>query len=167
MTDSIAIKVPETKEFALDQENELRKQITALGPLIETEEERSIYRVIDNFTTYYFTEILPPIMKDDEINKDPSVDLTNNNVQYRVEEFFEQTKTYIELIEDQLNDNAEKLTKKQLFIQNWIFILFMIFLILLLFIIRKIFKNVTKPLADFTYSANEIAAGREAVIRVD
>ena len=43
----------------------------------------------------------------------------------------------------------------------------MLFLILLLFMIRKIFKNVTKPLADFTYSANEIAAGREAVIKVD
>ena len=31
---------------------------------------------------------------DNEINKDPSVDLTNNNVQNRVEEFFEQT-TYL------------------------------------------------------------------------
>ena len=30
MTDSIAIKVPETREFALDQENELRKQMTEL-----------------------------------------------------------------------------------------------------------------------------------------
>ena len=27
MTDSIAIKVPETRELALDQESELRKQI--------------------------------------------------------------------------------------------------------------------------------------------
>ena len=64
MTDSIAIKVPETKELTLNQESELRKQITALHPLIETKEERSIYWVIDNFTTYYFAEILPPIMKD-------------------------------------------------------------------------------------------------------
>ena len=83
-------------------------------------------------------------MKDNEINKDPSADLTNNNVQNRVEEFFEQTTSYIELIEDQLNDNAEKLTEKQLFIQNGIIILFMVFLILLFFMIRKIFKNVTK-----------------------
>ena len=48
--------------------------MTELDPLIETEEERSIYQVIDNFTTYYFTEILPPIMNDNEINKDPSAD---------------------------------------------------------------------------------------------
>ena len=59
--------------------------------MIETKEERSIYRVIDNFTTYYFAEILPLIMRDYEINKDPSADLKNNNVQNRVEEFFEQT----------------------------------------------------------------------------
>ena len=30
-----------------------------------------------------------------------------------------------------------------------------------------IFKKIGKPLADFTYSANEIAAGRDAVIQVD
>ena len=120
MTDSIAIKVPENREFALNQESELRKQITALHPLIETEEERSIYRVIDNFTTYYFAEILPLIIKDYEINKDASADLKNDNVHYRVEEFFEQTTTYIELIEEQLNRNAEELMKKQLFIQNGI-----------------------------------------------
>lgn len=167
MVDSIAIKLPETSELALDQENELRIQITALEPLIKTEEERSIYQVIDNFTTYYFTEILPPIMKDDEINKDPSADLKNINVQYRVEEFIEQTSSYIMLIEEELNRNGEKLTEKQFIIQNCIIILFMIFLIVLLFMIRRTFKNVTKPLADFTYSANEMAAGREAVIQVD
>ena len=167
MTDSIAIKVPENREFTLNQESELRKQITALHPLIETKEDRSIYWVIDNFTTYYFAEILPLIIKDYEINKDASADLKNDNVHYRVEEFFEQTTTYIELVEDQLNRNAEELMKKRLFVQNGILILFMIFLIILLFMFRKIFKKVTKPLADFTYSANEIAAGREAVIRVD
>ena len=61
MTDSIAIKVPENKEVTLNQETELKKQMTELDPLIETEEERSIYWVIDNFTTYYFSEILPLI----------------------------------------------------------------------------------------------------------
>ena len=30
-----------------------------------------------------------------------------------------------------------------------------------------IFKKIGKPLADFTFSANEIAAGRDAVIKVD
>ena len=30
-----------------------------------------------------------------------------------------------------------------------------------------IFKRIGKPLAEFTFSANEIAAGRDAVIKVD
>ncbi|WP_428911879.1 ATP-binding protein [Niallia sp. Krafla_26] len=167
MSDSITIKIPEKKKFALDQENELRKQMNALQPLIETEQERSMYRVIDNFTTYYFTDILFPIMKDDEINEVSSADLKNNNDQNRVKEFLEQTTSYIKLIEEQLNDNAENLMKKQLVIQYCIILFFMIFLVLLLLIIHKIFKNVTKPIANFTHSANEIAAGRDAVIRVD
>ena len=65
------------------------------------------------------------------------------------------------------NENANKLNEKQEIIQNSINIIFILFLILLLSSILMIFKNVGKPLADFTYSANEIAAGRDAVIKVD
>ena len=44
MTDSVAIKVPENKEVALNQEKEMNQQITELDQLIVTEEERSFYR---------------------------------------------------------------------------------------------------------------------------
>ena len=71
------------------------------------------------------------------------------------------------LLEGQLTDNANKLTEKQLFIQNSVIIFIILFLILLLFTIRRIFKSIGKPLAEFTFSANEIAAGRDAVIKVD
>ncbi len=91
--------------------------------------------------------------------------LQDSNVNFRVEEFLEQTKSFIILLDGQLTDNAEKLTEKQLFIQNSVIIFFILFLILSLFIIRKIFKNIGKPLAEFTFSANEIAAGRDAVIK--
>ena len=67
---------------------------------------------------------------------------------------------------DNLTDNANKLTKKQLIIQNSVIIFFILILILLLLIIRKIFKSIGKPLSEFTFSANEIAAGRDAVIKV-
>ena len=46
-------------------------------------------------------------------------------------------------------------------------VIFILFLILLLSTIRRIFKSIGKPLAEFTYSANEIAAGRDAVIKVN
>jgi signal transduction histidine kinase/CheY-like chemotaxis protein len=59
------------------------------------------------------------------------------------------------------------LTEKQLDLQNSVIIFFILFLILLVLIIRMIFRNVGKPLADFAIAANEIAAGRDAVITVD
>ena len=64
MTDSVAIKMPENKEVALNQETEMNQQIAELDQLLVTEEERSFYREIDDFTTYYFTEIIPSIMNE-------------------------------------------------------------------------------------------------------
>ena len=57
MTDSVAIKVPENTEETLNIESELKQKITELSQLIETEEERFIYRDIENFTTYYFADV--------------------------------------------------------------------------------------------------------------
>ena len=73
----------------------------------------------------------------------------------------------VRCFEEQLEENANKLNEKQEFIQNSMNILIILFLILLLCSIRMIFKRIGKPLADFTFSANEIAAGRDAVIQVD
>ena len=83
MEDSISFKVPKNREEALNQESELRQQVTELDQLIETEEERSIYQDIDNFTTYYFIDVLPLIMNEYEKNQDPSVDLTNSDVHFK------------------------------------------------------------------------------------
>ena len=46
MTDSLSFKVPENREEALNQESELRQQITELDKLIETKEERSFIRIL-------------------------------------------------------------------------------------------------------------------------
>ncbi len=86
---------------------------------------------------------------------------------YKVEEFTEQTKSLSTLLEEELTNNSIKLTKKQSFLQNSVITFFILFLILLLFTIQRIIRNVGKPLADFTFSANEIAAGRDAAIKVD
>ena len=167
MPDAIAARVPKDRNEALNLESELRQQMTELKQLIETKEERSSYQVIDNFTIYYFKEVLPLIMNEYEKNHNPSVDLTNNDVNYKVEEFLEQTKSFSALLEETSYHNSLKLTKEQSFLQNSVIIFFILFLILLLFTIQRIIKNVGKPLADFTFSANEIAAGRDADIKVD
>ena len=72
----------------------MNQQIAELDQLIVTEEERSFYQVIDDFTTYYFTEVIPPIMNEYEIKQDPSVDLTDSHVTLKVKEFLNQTKFF-------------------------------------------------------------------------
>ncbi len=54
MPDSIAVRVPKDREEALNLESELRQQMTDLHQLIESEEERSSYQVIDNFINLLF-----------------------------------------------------------------------------------------------------------------
>ena len=167
MADSVAIKVPENKEVALNQEMEMNHQMAELDKLLVTEEERSFYREIDDFTTYYFTEIIPSTMNEYNIHLDPSVNLTDSHVASKVKGFLHQTDSFSKLLDEQLDENANRLNEKQELIQNSINIIIILFLILLLSSILMIFKKIGKPLADFTYSANEIAAGRDAVIQVD
>ena len=85
----------------------------------------------------------------------------------RQTEFLEQTKSFIILLDGQLTDNSDKLSEKQSIIQNSVIIFFILILLLSLLIIRKIFKSIGKPLSEFTFSANEIAAGRDAVLKVN
>ena len=167
MTDSLSFKVPENTEVLHTQESKLRLQMTKLNKLIETEEERSIYHDIDNFTTYYFTEVLPPLMKKYEKTKDTSADLTNPAVTSKVEKHLNEIESFSRLLQKQLEDNADKFTEKDEQIQNSIFMLFILFLMLIVFTTRMMFKKIGKPLAEFTFVANEIAAGRDEVIKVD
>ena len=51
-------------------------------------------------------------MNEYEINQDPSADLTDSDVHFKVEEFLEQTKSFSALLEGQLKDNAVNLTEK-------------------------------------------------------
>lgn len=167
MADSVAIKVPENKEVTLNQETEMNHQMAELDKLLVTEEERSFYRMIDDFTTYYFTEIIPSAMNEYNIHLDPSVNLTDSHVASKVKGFLHQTDSFNKLLDEQLDENANRLNEKQEILQNSTNVIIILFLILLLSSILMIFKKIGKPLADFTYSANEIAAGRDAVIQVD
>ena len=88
------------------------------------------------------------------------------SLQNRVEEFLHQTDSYCKLLDEQLDDNANRLNEEASYSSKIAsYIIFILFLILLLSSILMIFKKIGKPLADFTYSANEIAAGRDAVIK--
>lgn len=164
MTDSVAINAPENMEETLNLESEIKRNLTELSQLIETEKEILIYQDIENFTSYYFATLVPLIMNEYEKNQDPSIDLQDSNVIFMAEGFLKQAKSFIILLDGQHTDNSNKLTEEQLNIQNYVIIFFILILILLFFIIRNIFKSIGKPLSEFTFSANEIAAGRDAVL---
>ncbi|QFF97458.1 response regulator [Psychrobacillus glaciei] len=167
MTDSIAFKFTTNMEEPLKFERELKQNLTELGPLIGTENEMLIYQDIDNFISYYFSTLLPLIMSEYEKSENPSIELRDIKANFQVEEFLEQTKSFISLLKEQLADSSDDLAKKQSIIQSSVIVFFILTLILSLLIVRRIFNNIGKPLSEFTFSANEIAAGRDAVLKVN
>lgn len=167
MKDSLAISVPVDNGEALNQEQELRKQLNEFGNLMETKEERLIHHNLDGFITYYYTSIVPPMMENYERDQDASVDIYDNEINLRVKGIFNQLNAFNRLLNEQLAANASNLAEKQSSLQNNLIIFLILILSLLLFTTHRVFKSIGKPLAEFTFSANEIAAGREAIITVD
>jgi len=164
---SIVFIVPVSKEKVLDTERRVRQNLTELEPLIKTDEEKVIYQNIDNFTSYYFTNLIPLIMSEYNKTEDPSIDIQDSVIVLRVENFFEQGKLYGTLLEGKQTDIEAKLVENQANIQKAVILFFIFILILSFLVIRKIIRSIGKPLANFTTAANEIAAGRDAAIEID
>ncbi len=167
MADSLSIRVPITEEEAMDEEKALRQELDEFDKLIVTKDERSIYQHIDDFINYYYTEVIPGVINDYEQHHDPSVEVSKSNIYLTIEEFLDDMNSTGMMFEEQLTNNAEKFTEEQTKLQYSLMFFLLVFLILLLLVLRRMFKSIGKPLAEFTQSANEIAAGREAVINVD
>ena len=85
----------------------------------------------------------------------------------KVDDFRKLMKESISLYGEKLEENVRVLEENQTYIQISFLLLTLLFVILLLIAIKGIFRNIGKPLSDFTFAANEIAAGREAGISVD
>lgn len=165
--DSIAFKVPEGKKQTLDAESELQNRIADLEKLMKTKEERAFYQEIDQFTTYYFHQVLPLVVQKYEQEKDPSVDLDNDDITIQVERFLKHSESYSEGLQEKLKAHFKQLTTQQLVVQYTIVSFLILLLIILITLLRIFFKKIGKPLAEFTFSANEIVAGRDAILTVD
>jgi signal transduction histidine kinase/CheY-like chemotaxis protein len=166
-SNSLVVSVPNNEEEIVKKEKELRGELSEFNKLIETEEDQSIYQNIDDFITYYFASVLPFIMDDYKQNHNPSVDINNSIVYSKVNTILSQMESFVDQLNGQQSDNADNLAKKQTLLENSLIILALLFFAFLLFTVLRIFKSIGKPLAEFTISANEIAAGREATIKVD
>ncbi|MEH7524928.1 ATP-binding protein [Bacillus sp. JJ1503] len=165
--DSISIRVPINKEEADQQEQELRNELYEFGKLAKTNDETFIYQRIDSFITYYFTTVVPAIIQDYETTGDQSVDISDSVVSLQVKDFLNQMNLFVTNLQEQLATNANKFEEKESMQQYNLSVYLILFLLVLLFAIYKILKNIGKPLTEFTYYTNEIAAGRETFIKVD
>lgn len=164
---SIALRVPENEEERLAIEKTVKQKIIELGRLIESEEEKFRYEEIKSYANYYFTTLLPLILDAYDKTQNPTLDLEDSDALVRTEEFDKQINLLMSYFELQQTNAADKLSEKQFVTQYSVIFFFILILILSLLIIRRIMESIGKPLTDFTLSANEIAAGREATISID
>lgn len=164
---SLTIRVPTSEEELLYQEKELTQKLNEFNELIQTNDDAVIYQNMNSFMEYYFAEVIPSLMKEYEQNHDPSVEISNETVYKKMELSLQQLSSIVPQLEEDLTENAVKFAERESAIQNILIAFLIIFLVFLTISIRRIFRSIVKPLAEFTHSANEIAAGRDAVVHVD
>ncbi|MGD6896841.1 hybrid sensor histidine kinase/response regulator [Bacillus infantis] len=153
---------------AQSKQPELRKMGKQLDELAASQDDKAYAREVREFIDYYFIEKLPATVNYFETGRIEEVKrLASTGATARVNTFQDDSLKYLQGINDQLNEEAEGLMEKQSYIQMGFVLFSFVILVLLARITRVMFRRVGQPLADFAAAANEIAAGREAVITVE
>ncbi|KWW22583.1 hypothetical protein AS888_12205 [Peribacillus simplex] len=148
------------KEQSTQEEISIRENIEQFKAIAHSKEDRVMTDKLDNFTSYYFSEALPSLLDSPENNG-------GTQIMAQVSDFRSLIKSYLGTLTEKRDENVKDLTKEQSILQGVFVGFVLIFLFIFLFIVRSIIKNIGKPLADFSMAANEIAAGREAVLSVN
>ncbi|MEH7223709.1 ATP-binding protein [Bacillus sp. JJ1566] len=164
---SLSFKVPESREMIENQASRINTQKDELRKLLVEEEEEIYIREMEGFIDYYYSTVVPKIMDKYEKMEDPRVDIIDEYTYSRVKGFFDQTKEFRTLLEEELTMNADTFNKKNRLIIDSFYILITAFFLLILLVTRRFVMKISRPLSEFTFSANEIAAGRDAVIKAD
>ncbi|MEH7381961.1 ATP-binding protein [Bacillus sp. JJ1533] len=164
---SLSFRVPENLELVDLQASRLSTQKDELRKLLVEEDERLYFREMEIFIDYYYSVIVPQVMEEYGATDHLRVDIIDDYTHTKVIGFFNQTKEFGDLLEEELTRNADTFNGKNRLIINSFYILFVSFFILLLLVTRRFVLKISRPLSEFTFSANEIAAGRDAVIKAD
>lgn len=156
------------KEKVLNSEDEIRKEISVFKKLANSKDDKRIYEELDEFTDYYFKDVIPSFFNS-ELSGDRTQmkQIDNSEITAQLVEFRSDIRSYSSLLSEKLDKSVNALSKEQSILQGAFIGFVLLFLLVLQYIVRSIIKNIGKPLADFSFAANEIAAGREAVISVD
>ncbi|MGD6844188.1 ATP-binding protein [Bacillus infantis] len=153
---------------AQSKQPELRKMGKQLDELAVSLDDKAYAREVREFIDYYFIEKLPIIVNYFEAGRIEEVKkVASTGATARVNSFQDDSRNYLNGINDQLNEEAAGLMKQQSYIQLGFVLFSFVILVLLARITRVMFRRVGQPLADFAAAANEIAAGREAEITVE
>ncbi|RUL49563.1 ATP-binding protein [Lysinibacillus antri] len=154
---------PQMESKLLSQEEEIEKLTTALEIPLETYKVDGVNTdMIREFSADFFTVLLPSYLARNENGDNQQLDEFSNE---QIEKFRESMLNSIMLVGKQLENNVKKLSVYTTYIQIAFIVFILIFLFVLQRIIKRIFKNIGEPLAKFAFAANEIAAGRDAVIQ--
>ncbi|PLT35157.1 histidine kinase [Bacillus sp. V5-8f] len=165
----LALDNSQLKDSALAQERVIRNLNQRFSSQIKNKNQADIelYNELTTFTDYYFDDTLPVVIQAFESGDRETVkNIANTSATKRVTEFQDYLNAYAKSLDRQLNQNAENLRNDLTFLQIALVSFLILFFILMQVFIRIIVKNIGKPLSDFAYAANEIAAGRDAVIDV-
>ncbi|MFS0820378.1 ATP-binding protein [Bacillus sp. 1P02SD] len=164
---SISFKLPDHPEMVDNEAGILITQKDELRKLLVGDDEREYFREIESFIDYYHSAIVPRITDEYGKTDDPRVDIIDEYNYTMVEGFFNQMNEFRTLLEEELSMNADTFNEKNRLVINSFYILFVAFFLILLLVSRRFVLKISRPLSEFTFSANEIAAGRDAVIKAD
>ncbi|MGE7608190.1 ATP-binding protein [Peribacillus frigoritolerans] len=154
------------KEKAINEEATISKNIEAFKEIANTKEDKDISNELGTFTEYYFSGVLPSFFDSEKRGALEVGRMESTEITAQITNFRSTIKSYSGTLTERLDKNVKDLTKEQSIIQGAFVGFVLIFLFIFLFIVRSIIRNIGKPLSDFSIAANEIAAGREAVISV-
>ncbi|MFD0049549.1 ATP-binding protein [Actinomycetes bacterium NPDC127524] len=163
----LLLNQPKLKVNALNQRDIIMDKTKKLEVLKSSVRDNTACRDIQEFTFYYFDEILPPVIKTFESGDDITYkNIANNGATARINGFQKKTKAYKLSLDKQLDEKAVNLSRTQAYLQVGLITFIALLFILLMRMIRIIIRNIGRPLSDFAFAANEIAAGREAEITI-
>ncbi|RFU65863.1 ATP-binding protein [Peribacillus glennii] len=163
----LALDNVQLKDNALAQENHIRILSSRFSGEIKDKKDQEFYSELLTFTEYYFDETLPVVIKAfEEGDRDKVKSIASASATKRVTEFQNYLSDFSLSLDRQLNQNAENLRNDLTILQIALVSFIILLLLIMQIFVRIIVKNIGKPLSDFAYAANEIAAGRDAAINV-
>ncbi|WP_409299861.1 ATP-binding protein [Peribacillus sp. SCS-155] len=163
----IALDNERLKDNALAQENRIKQSSMQFQDYAMDKKDRNFLNEVTLFTDYYFKETMPVVIQAFENGDREQVkQIASASATKRVSDFKQTLKAFSTGLDIQLDEKSTKLREELTRLQITFFISLVLFLLLMYVSVRIIITNVGKPLSNLAFAANEIAAGRDAVLNI-